>query len=149
MLWESLLLTEVKGVMPAAEAAQLLTHLRERPPSPCCLFLFPPLVSQHLYQGGKEQWEKDRSAAKPVPTMSLRKVCMDGKGSRQTQDLPGCRELTAMETNARSDSPLCYQLRCPRLGRTYRLWKGSGRNYKQMKCAQDRKESSRNAASAV
>lgn len=35
---------------------------------------------------------------------------MDGKGSLQTQDLPGCCELTGMKTNARSDSPLCYQL---------------------------------------
>lgn len=51
VLWESLLLTEVKGVTPAGVASQLLTYLGEQSPCPCCLFLFPPLVSTFIKVG--------------------------------------------------------------------------------------------------
>lgn len=58
VLWESLLLTEVKGVRPAGVASQLLTSLGAQPPSPCCLFLFLPLSAP------LSRWEGARGESK-------------------------------------------------------------------------------------
>lgn len=73
---------------------------------------------------------------------------MDGEGSLQTQDPLGCWEQTGMKTNARSDSPL-LPTRVQDLGELTGFGKEVGETTNRLKRAQDRKESSRNAAVAV